>query len=340
MLFNGWTVYDHGYGNPWPLHPFNGANNINGIDGDLNGDGEGRETHALQRHAITARQHAYVRKIIDSVNDLDNVLYEVTNETASYSKDWQYHIMRFIQAYETTKPKQHPVGMTSFDASWADCERDQLLDVLLLSPADWISPCGAASANYVTNPPPGDGRKVMLSDTDHLMGIGGDHDWVWKTFTRGLNPIYMDPIDSLTGMHQDPPGAEGARLAMGDTRGYANMMDLAAMAPRGDLCSTTFCLANPGFEYLVYLPFGSHWLESSVDSLSSHRLKSWAKSLELFRRTVIVDVGPDPTVMTVEWFNPITGEVTNSGIRTGSGSQSFTAPFSGDAVLHMVEAKH
>jgi hypothetical protein len=42
MLFQGWSIYSHGYGNPWPLHPFNKANNINGIDGDADGDGEGK----------------------------------------------------------------------------------------------------------------------------------------------------------------------------------------------------------------------------------------------------------------------------------------------------------
>ena len=85
MLFQGWSIYSHGYGNPWPLHPFNKANNINGTDGDANGDGEGKEVHALQLPAITSLQEAYIRKVIDTVNDLDNVLYEITNETAIFS---------------------------------------------------------------------------------------------------------------------------------------------------------------------------------------------------------------------------------------------------------------
>jgi hypothetical protein len=54
MLFNGWNIYDHGDGNPWPRHPFNAANNINGISGDPDGDGEGREVHTLQVPAIGA----------------------------------------------------------------------------------------------------------------------------------------------------------------------------------------------------------------------------------------------------------------------------------------------
>jgi hypothetical protein len=50
MLFQGFSVEQKGTdgvdptkGNPWDGHPFNRANNINGIDGDPNGDGEGEE---------------------------------------------------------------------------------------------------------------------------------------------------------------------------------------------------------------------------------------------------------------------------------------------------------
>lgn len=340
MLFNGWSIYDHGYENPWPLHPFHGDNNINGINGNPGGEGEreGWEVHTLNVPAITARQQAYIRKVIDTVNDLDNVLYEITNETAIFSKDWQYHMIRFVHTYEATKPKQHPVGMTSFDTSPEDASRDGAIEALLSSPADCISPSNDRMANYATSPPPASGKKVVLSDTDHFFGIGGDHNWVWKTFTRGLNPIYMDPLDFLTGGQQDPPGAGTARLAMGDTRAYANRMNLAAMIPRSDLCSTTFCLADPGFEYLVYVPFGSHWLEPYIQLLPSYRLRSWIKSLELFSRTVTVDLGAASKALTVEWFNPITGEITATGTRTGGRSQNFTAPFRGDAVLYLVAA--
>lgn len=49
MLFDGWSVEtktrNH---NPWPGHPFNRNNNINGIDGDVNGDEQGGETHSLE----------------------------------------------------------------------------------------------------------------------------------------------------------------------------------------------------------------------------------------------------------------------------------------------------
>jgi hypothetical protein len=42
MLFQGWSIYSRGYGNPWPVSPFNRANNINAIDGDLDREREER----------------------------------------------------------------------------------------------------------------------------------------------------------------------------------------------------------------------------------------------------------------------------------------------------------
>ena len=33
---------------------------------------------------------------------------------------------------------------------------------------------------------------MIVSDTHDLWGLGGSTSWVWKSFTRGLNPIFMD----------------------------------------------------------------------------------------------------------------------------------------------------
>lgn len=70
--------------NPFTHHPFNKNNNINGIDGDPHGPGEGCLVHTLKAPKITL-QKAYVQKVIDMVNDLDNVLYEITNESHNES---------------------------------------------------------------------------------------------------------------------------------------------------------------------------------------------------------------------------------------------------------------
>jgi hypothetical protein len=52
-------------------------------------------------------------------------------------------------------------------------------------------------------------------------------------------------------MQPTPPPA---RWAMGDTRRFAQRINLLGMPPREDLGSTGHALANPGQEYLVLQP--------------------------------------------------------------------------------------
>ena len=308
VLFNGWSVAEAKGGfsanNPWRGHPFNAANNINGINGDTNNDNSGEEVHELGNGKLTALQEAYVKKVLDTLNDLDNVLYEISNESHGDATEWQNHMVDFIKEYESTKPKQHPVGMT---VEWPGGNNQELF----ASNADWISP------NEYQDPPAADGSKVIIVNTDHIWGIGGDRQWVWKSFTRGLNPIFMDGYDGAgygvggAGFDFDDPVWVSLRRNMGYTRSYAERINLAAMTPRNDLCSTDYCLADPatsGAEYLVYLPDGG---DVSVD------LTSTAGEVQ------------------VEWFNPETGQSTPGNSTATGENRLFTAPFAGDAVLYL-----
>ena len=143
MLFEGWGLQFSP--DAWRNHPMNPENNINGINGDLDGDGKGLEVHSGRDERITELQRAYVRKVIDTVNDLDNVLYEISNENHPPSTEWQYAMIRFIKEYEKAKPKRHPVGMTFQYKGGSN-------QTLLESPADWISP--NPDGGYRDNPPP------------------------------------------------------------------------------------------------------------------------------------------------------------------------------------------
>ena len=96
----------------------------------------------------------------------------------------------------------------------------------------------------------------MIADTDHLWGIGGHADWVWRTFTRGHNILYMDPYAYLHLVPGYPDGDEGPRKAMGRCAAVSRSIDLAEMVPRTDLTSTGFALVAEGREYLIYHPYG------------------------------------------------------------------------------------
>jgi hypothetical protein len=244
MLFEGYGVQFQK--DAWPNHPMNPANNTAGLDGDKNGDGRGIEIHQLAKKRVTKTQEAYLRWLVAGLNEFDNLLYEVSNETHPGSTEWQYHVIRYVKELEASLPKQHPVGMTYQNKGGQN-------KALYESPADWISP--NPEGGFRDAPPDLGGTKVVLVDTDHLWGIGGDAIWVWKSFTRGLNPIFMDTYDGKV-LGQVRPQDEGPRRAMGQALALSRRIRLAHAIPRGELASTGYCLAEPGVAYIAFAPEG------------------------------------------------------------------------------------
>jgi hypothetical protein len=119
----------------------------------------------------------------------------------------------------------------------------------------------APPSRWFADPPPADGRKVIITDTDHSPGKA-DPLWAWAPFLRGHHPILMDlgliggPANRPVIMRElpGPPPFEPCdptRYAMSDTRRFTGREDLIDMEPGGDLSSTECALVNPGNEYLI-----------------------------------------------------------------------------------------
>jgi hypothetical protein len=194
-----------------------------------------------------------VRQVVETIGDLDNVLYEISNENHGGSTEWQYHMINFVKELEKVSDKSHPVGMT-FQYKGGTNEN------LFNSPADWISP--NPEGGYNDDPPIATGSKVVVPDTDHLWGIGGTVAWVWKSFFRGLNPIFMDPYkDDVFVTHRNAAW-DSIRLAMGQASLLAAQIDLRKLQPDTAFSSTRYALVDKGDEYVVYLP---HETNSSID---------------------------------------------------------------------------
>jgi hypothetical protein len=299
MLFEGWEIQ---FTDGWRNHPFHRANNVNGIEADLNGDGSALEYNTIADSDMGRRvlelQRAYVRKVVDTVNDLDNVLYEIANEASGDSTQWQYDMIRFVKEYEKAKPKQHPVGMT-FQYKGGT---NRILDE---SPADWVSPNpGEPNRSYQENPCPDCSPKVVVSDTDHLWGhTGGDNIWVWKSFLRGLNVLLMEEL------LPSPTWQDSARQAMGQVRRLADRVDLAGMKPDERLCATRYCLADRGREYLI---FQSNKGEFTVDLKDA-----------------------EGAMFQVVWLNVNADRTIPAKPVAGGNSRTFTTPFPGPAVLYL-----
>jgi hypothetical protein len=203
------------------------------------------------------------------------------------------------------------------------------------SDADWVAPVARISPTSSC----GSGTpacKVNINDSDHsYFGMWNDsaqvnRNYVWENFANGNSVMFMDPyvIYWTTGnrnLCQSPSNGvctgpdsrwNNMRDNLGYTLNYANKMDLAKMTPQGSLSSTGYCLAQTpavGAEYLVYAPNGGTF-------------------------TVDLTAMPSSRTLNVEWFDPNSGGSTPGGVIAGGSTKSFTAPFSGDAVLYIVDA--
>jgi hypothetical protein len=113
------------------------------------------------------------------------------------------------------------------------------------------------------------------------------------------------------------------------------------MTPRTDLASSTYCLAAPGAEYLVYVPEEpariAAWLASARFlwplAPAATRLSSWVQRWR--KPAVTVDLTAASGTLAVEWFDPATSSVVARETIGGGAVRSFVAPVRGDAVLYI-----
>ena len=237
MLFDGWALHlspppDHIEG-----HPFHARNNVNGISATSIND---LQVLPLDDR-IEATQAAYIRKVVDTLHDLPNVLWEVANESCGGgsvtqefadflgmkeppvwgdSTQWQYWVIDVVKGREAELGYDpHPIGMTM---QFPVADQIRVNQPLLDSAAEWISPGyddeiftegrhpmapGSPPSRWFADPPAADGAKVVISDTDHFAPGHGDAMWAWKTFLRGHHPILMD-FGLISGIEAGTTAAE------------------------------------------------------------------------------------------------------------------------------------
>jgi hypothetical protein len=312
-------------------YPFSGPNNINGIDDGYRGgpaeSGPASVTMTAS-NAMTDVQDAYVRKLIDTLNDLPNVLWITSEEAPKGSEWWNAHLISLIRAYEEGKRWQHPIGY----AVLADMKDSTIHN----SDADWVAP-GAKLSSERTRGTGNPTYKVNINDSDHsYFGMWNDtpqvnRNYAWENFMTGNQILFMDPylvyyprqnrnlcLSPVHGIGSTPDARwENFRCNLGYILRYSRQVNLANVTPRSSLSSTKYCLAQTpaiGAEYLVYAPAGGSF-------------------------TVDLSAMPAARRLAVEWFNPATGETISQDLMAaGSPSHSFRPPFRGDAVLYLVDS--
>jgi hypothetical protein len=309
-------------------YPFTAANNINGVDDGYAGGKKGIGSITMTApDAITRFQDVYVEKAIDTLNDLPNVLWIVSEEAPTNSTWWNDHQISHIRAYESGKPHQHPIGYAALiggsDTTLYNSNADWVAPEVKISPA---TSCGTGAPAC----------KVNVNDSDHSywemwnQTPQVNRNYAWENFMTGNQVLFMDPyvvyyprenrnlcVTPTNGICSGPDTRyDNFRNNLGYILRYSRKLNLASVIPSSSLCSTGYCLAQTpsvGAEYLAYAAAGGPF-------------------------TMNLSAMPGSRTLAVEWFNPSTGAtIAGSPIRSGSSSQSFTPPFSGDAVLYLVD---
>ncbi|MHC4797392.1 MAG: PKD domain-containing protein [Planctomycetota bacterium] len=321
MLFEGWSV-DNGYSsgnpggyrspNPWPVHPYDDSNNINGINGDPNSDNDGGETHQLIISAVTNLQKDYIEHTIDQLNYLDNIVWEISNESRAFSVAWQYQLVDHIKSYEAANYGGHE------HLVWMNARGDWNNSSLFSSSchADIVSPNDQNNL-YFNSPPVPASNKIVILDSDHIRPVDVTYPWVWKGFTRGNHVLIMDPAyDGLSwwqgsSLNPSDPKWNRMRTAQGHTLTYANKMNLTNVTAQNggtSPASTGYCLYESGEDYIVY--------QSGSGSFT---------------------VNLPAATYDYDWIHPYNGLQSSGTFVWAGGNKSLTPPFGGDAVIYITK---
>jgi hypothetical protein len=293
-------------------HPMLAGNNINGVSCDTNFDAHCEETHTLADPTITAYQDAYVRKVIETLNDIDGYIYEIVNETGVDNVTWQNRVADVITEYERQDGRQsHPIWMSH----WGAASRQPPSNRYLFENAH-VQIVAPAGKDYETNPPHNYANKrvnVIFHDTDHA-GTGNGAvtvDWPWKSFTRGISPLYLDCPYAYCRREPDSDRPL-IRRAMAQTLSFANRINLKDMtvATGYKIIDSSYGLYQTCVEYLMYMP-----------KEGKNRI-----NLESCR--------PEDTFR-VEYFDPMTGATILGGTVAGGAIRGFDPPGTNPMVVYL-----
>lgn len=352
MFFDGWALHLSPAPDNVEGHPFHAANNINGIG--INSIVDYQVLPLEPR--VQALQEAYIQKVVDTVQDLPNVLYEVANESSGggtvdknfaqmmgfsdvpdwgNSTEWHYWVIDVVKRYEQEQGyDKHPIGMTM---QFPVAHQTKVNDPLFTSKAEWISPGyddeiftggghpmaqGSPPSRWYDNPPTNDGTKVVITDTDHYAPGQGDALWAWKSFLRGHHPILMD-FGIIAGVNPSDPSAGSPGVppyAAFEAARYA-MGDTLSYAQKMNLLEMEprGDLSSTGF---VLANPGEEYL-----------ILQPGESADPF--TVLLEAG----TYVVEWFSVNSREIKSISAITvkNEGNNSFLPPFEekGPTVLYI-----
>lgn len=151
------TFYDN---SSWSASPMNASNNINGIGAVAH-----NEPFTLKNAELTAIEDAYVKKLVETLRDFDNVYYEICNEPyfGGPTAEWQKHISEVISGAEKDYPFKHLISQNFANGSDKIKEPNPLVSIYNFH---YAIPPDAVGLNYDLNRVIGDNETGFRGTND------------------------------------------------------------------------------------------------------------------------------------------------------------------------------
>src|SRR5262245_28670869 len=247
------------------------GNNINNLH--VNNESQWLNTN----HPVFQYQKALVAKVIDTLGDLPNIIWEVCNEAfpENIGFPWQIALANYITSYEQSK------GLTAHMVMPRDTLNHENTPGYELYPDVRVIHSDMMSA-YSWNRP-------LIANNDSSAEVytpGYRRQEAWGVLTAGghLDFFHFAMLRQSTLDSQDV--TDGMRY-VGYTRKFLNGLNvnLTGMSPSDYLVTNGWCYARNGDEYIVYLMSGG---STTVWNL--------------------------PALHTATWFNPRNGVQSAAGV--------------------------
>lgn len=313
----------------WRASPMNVRNNINRI-----GNCPANEVLTLKHADLVEVQLAFVRRVVEVINDFDNFYFEVCNEpyVKNVPLDWQYKIIETIVETEKKLPKKHLISMNIANGSKRVDDPHPAVSILNFH---YCYPPDAVALNYDLN------RVIGENET----GFRGKDDILYRTeaweFILAGGGLFSHLDYSFTCQYpegtfrdyQSPGGGSPElRKQLGILKRFIESFDFVHMKPCQDAILSRpdgfnlRLLGQPGAVYAGYLAI---------------RLPNRPKNVnEYLRRNAQVsfDLRLPPGLYQIEWISPVTGQPLGQGeVRVAGEKAKLTTPsFDNDVAFRLV----
>jgi hypothetical protein len=306
----------------WTLSPFNSVNNVNGV-----GRCESKAVFTLDLHdGLLPFQEAMVRRIVEHLQESENVYYEICNEPYldGISPEWQHHIAEVISHTEKGFRQKHLISQNIANGKQEKPISDPHSAVSLFN-FHYSSP-DAVTMNYELNMPIGDNETGFIGIADAPYRREA-----WKFLTAG-GALFSHLDYSFTVGHEDGSFVIPTRQGGGGGPFIRNQLQyLQQFLGRFD-----FLQMRPDHSVIQGLTVESRLNPAEAPTATkTSAVSAWALVQPGRQYAIYIDGGGQTTFQLVlpagkyqaQWLHPRTGEYADHMVFDHEGGyRHFVAP--------------